>query len=280
MKYTILLLFCLLAWKTFSQNFNLYEFGKFQKNKITGIKVTNDTIEIKCYLESSESCACESWERFYLTRNASGDFICHPYDDEDNFIQANVYDGKIKSILIKYNAFEPCCSLVSGIYLMKPAPAAGSKVTPKLTSLNAAPKRFLDFWETFQAKMNLTDSIIKHIDFPYAINCSFLDDSEISQNQFKENGVEIYVNGNAFISKTFQKSFYPNNKGLAIVKYVDGYMSELMRAFITNKYENLENIYVVSELPNFETESGYKAYFRESNGSFYFIGFEGMEQGD
>ena len=37
---------------------------------------------------------------------------------------------------------------------------------------------------------------------------------------------------------------------------------------------------IISELAFYENEIGYKAYFRESNGTFKFIGFEGNEQGD
>jgi hypothetical protein len=279
MKYIYLITFCFYLNSVIGQNYFLYSEKKFQSEKITLVKITQDTVALKFYFKSSQQCACED-EIFYLTKNANGDFYSHPHEDENQFIQANIYAGKIKSILVKSSWEGPCCNLTSGIFIAKPAPPSGSTTTPKLQSLNFAPERFVNFWNSFQSKMKQTDSIIEMIDFPYVINCNFLDETQISKSQFQENGTEIYVNGNAFISNTFSASFYPNNKGLAIGKHTDGYMSEPIRSFIQQKFGDLENIYFISELPNFETETGYKAYFRESNGTFKFIGFEGIVQGD
>lgn len=280
MKKSLFITFCLIVSQTFSQNLNLYYSGKFQKDKITVAKVTNDTIDIKCFFESSETCACETFEVFQLTKNTNGDFITTLHDNEEEFIEVNVYEGKINSILIQSNWGGPCCNLISGIYLVKPAPVAGSTATPKLTTLNVAPKRFMDFWETFQSKMSITDSVIKLIDFPYAVNCNFLDVSNISLYEFKENGVDVFVNGNAFIKNTFSTMNHPKNKGLFFGKQSGLYINEYLSAGFTEKYGDLRNIYVISELAHYNEEGGYKAYFHESNGTFHFIGFEGMEQGD
>ena len=261
---------------------NYYDYygGKFHSEKITVVKVSADTVTLKFYFQSSQQCACEASELFKLTKNSYGDFFTHPYDNNEKFIQANVYDGKVKSIVVKSSSDDPCCNINSGVFVLKPAPPSGSKITPALKILNAAPIRFLNYWNAFQIKMAQTDSIIDLMEFPYAISCNYLDGTEVSFNEFKKYGTEIYGNGNAFIKNTFSSSNYPINKGLYLGKYVDGYMDESLNNFFTRKFGNLENIYIISELAFYENEIGYKAYFRESNGTFKFIGFEGNEQGD
>lgn len=280
MKSIILVSSLLFSFLLKAQNFFLYEGGKFQSSKISLVSITADTVTIKMFFPSSERCACEPSEIFKLSKNDKGDFFIHPNDDEEKFIQANVYDGKVQSICIKSD-YMMCCDLIGGIYLAKPTPPSGSTVTPKLQMLNAAPKRFLDYWTDFQSHLNTKDSIISFISFPYGIDCNYLYDvTSVTEQDFNENGIDVFVNGNAFISNTFSSMNYPKNKGLYFGLFMGGYMSENIKSFITNKYGDLENIYIVSELPNFEQGSGYKAYFRETNGSFKFIGFEGIEQGD
>lgn len=280
MKSIILVSSLLFSFLLKAQNYYQFSSGKFQTEKVTVVKVSEDTISVKLYFYSSERCACEETETFKLAKNEVGDYAIHPYDDESKIIQANVYDGKVKSILIKSSWDGPCCNINSGIFIQKPTPPAGSTTVPKVTSLNAAPKRFLDFWTDFQSKMNNTDSIIPMISFPYIVDCNYLDVTKITLSDFKENGVEVFFNGNAFISHTFSTMNYPKNKGLYFGKFMDGYLSETVSSFITANYTNLDNVYVVSELINFEQIGGYKAYFIESNGTFKFIGFEGIEQGD
>jgi len=271
--YSTILVFVVFINSIIAQT-NYYDYygDKFHSEKITVVKVSADTVTLKFYFQSSQQCACESSELFKLTKNSYGDFFTHPYDNNEKFIQANVYDGKVKSIVVKSSSDDPCCNINSGIYVVKPAPPSGSKITPALKILNAAPIRFLNFWGNFKNKMIIKDSIIDLIDFPFAIYCNYFNPGEVSKNEFKENE-------DGFSSFSHIYSYFKNNK-LYMGKYVDGYMSESLINFFTSKFGNLENIYIISELGFYENEEGYKAYFKESNGTFKLIGFEGLEYRD
>jgi len=279
MKHILAMLCFLILNIVYSQNYFQYSGSKFQSEKITLVKMTPDTIILKLYFYSSQSCACETSEKYYLTKNLMGDFFVNVNDSETDFIQANLMNGKVKSIEVSAGWTGPCCNLPTGVFLSKPVPPSGSTTTPKLQSIVAAPERFLNYWNSFQNKMKITDSIINEIEFPYIIDCSYLDQGEVIRTEFEKNGTEIYVNGNAFISGVFSNYNYPKNKNLYIGRYNDGYMSELLSTSFTNRFGNLKNIYVVSDLKYYEEGTGYKAYFRESNGTFKFIGFEGVEEG-
>lgn len=269
----------------FSQNFHLYQDNEFNSRKVSILKLSPDSLELKCFLDPSERCACESFEIYKLSKNQDGDYVGEVYGNS-TFIKAHCYEGKIKSIIIKNNRYYHCCELMSGIYLIKPTPPSGSKTTPKLTMVNAVPKKFLDYWETFKSRMNNSDSILQYIDFPYAVKCNYLDVTQVSLNEFQEMGVDVFVNGNAFIGNAFFEGNYPKNKGLffsRILYFEEGtipYLNDEFNSFFNHKFENLDEIYMVADLTHYFEEGGYKAYFRASNGSFQFIGFEGMEQGD
>ena len=103
-------------------------------------------ILVKLYFHSSQSCACESSEIYYLTKNLIGDFIVNINNSESDYIQANLLKGKVTSIIIKSQSYEPCCNIPSGIFLIKPTPPSGSSTTPKLQSLIVVPERFLIYW--------------------------------------------------------------------------------------------------------------------------------------
>lgn len=284
MKFNCLILFfCALCTQLFGQTFHLYENNKFGSRKITVVKFAPDTLEIKCNLNPSERCACAGFEIYKLTKNANGNYL----SQDNQVIEANIYDGKIKSFIVKGNRDYHCCEVWSGIYLVKPTPPSGSTTTPKLSSVNAAPKAFYDFWNAFQIKMNNTDSIKPFIHFPYAIKSNSLYDyTQISATEFQEYGVDIFVNGNAFIGTPFATFNYPKSKGLFISPLIAfendaiPYINEDFIAFFKRQYGSLDQIYIVAELAHYFEEGGYKAYFRAYDGTFEFIGFEGMEQGD
>jgi hypothetical protein len=277
-------LFAIVFSNLYGQTFHLYENNQFETRKISVGKFKADTLEIKCFLEPiGQYCACESYEIYALTKNQFGN-----YCSQDGYIQAqaNLYDGKIKSILINSCAHSHCCDVFGGNYLVKPTPPSGSKNTPKLSTVNAAPKQFYDFWNTFKAKMNNTDSIKPLIHFPYGLNCNYLDVKQITLEDFSKYGTEVFGGGNAFIKNTFSDYAYPKNKGLFFGQmfcdegsYLSYISEELKNHFIT-QFGNLNGIYVVSELSDYYQASGYKAYFRAKDDSFEFIGFEGLEQGD
>ena len=277
--YSILLVVLLNSIVAQTNYYNYYD-GGFHPEKITVVKVSNDTVTLKFYFQSSERCQCEDSELFKLTKNSYGDFFSQPYNNEGEFIQANVYGGKVNSIVVKSSPEDPCCSLIAGIFLTKPTPPSGSTTTPALQSLIVVPERFLTYWNTFQQKMQVKDSIINKIDFPYAIDLSYLNTGEVSKSEFDLNGIQTFVNGNAFITNNFSELSNPKNKNLFIGKYDGGYMSEKLSSFFTNKFGNLEHIYVVANLCCYTESTAYKAYFREQNSAFKFIGFEGVEQGD
>ena len=284
-------LFALVFSNLYGQTFHLYENNKFQTRKISVGKFKADTLEIKCFLNPSERCVCESYEIYALTKNQFGNYCAQLNNGEDEsqnkFIQANLYDGKIKSITIKGNMVYDCCGVSSGIYLVKPTPPSGSKNTPKLSTVNAAPKQFYDFWNTFKAKMNNTDSIKPLIHFPYGLNCNHSDIKQITLDDFSKYSTEY---GNTFFENTFRDyafPTFPNNKGLFFGQLFDfdgvalPYLSEELKNHFITQFGNLNGIYVVSELSNYYQASHCKAYFRAKNDSFEFIGFEGfIEQGD
>ena len=263
---------------THAQSFYRIEGGKFFANKLTIGKITTDTIFFKAYHSSSERCACESTESYEAVKNEHGDYILELYD---GYIKVNVIAGKATSVNVYGPNDYECCSIITGDYIAKPAPPSGSKTPGKLTKVNAAPEDFNVFWNSFQSKMKEKDSIIPHISFPYAISCSYLDNRYVSLDEFKKQGSDVFVNGNAFIAGVFSPQIYPNMKGLHIGtykpnRYIDANLSEKLTEF----HGNLENIIVVSELGKDQQETGYKAYFRKFNGTYKFIGFEGFEVGE
>lgn len=287
MKITYLLLTLCGLWTTLvGQTFHQYENNKFGSRKITVLKLTPDTLEIKCNLNPSERCACEGFEIFKLSKNERGNYYSDLGSDGDRFIEANIYDGKIKSFVVNKGEYN-CCEVASGIYLVKPTPPAGSTTTPKLSTVNAAPKEFFNYWNNFQSKMNNTDSIKEHIHFPYGIKCNWLYDyTQISSSDFQEYGVDVFVNGNAFIGTPFATFNYPKNKGLFISPVITydynilPYMNEDFVTFFKQQFGSLDDIYIVADLAHYFEEGSYKAYFRAKNDTFEFIGFEGSEQGD
>jgi hypothetical protein len=211
-------LFTLVFTNLYGQTFHLYENNNFVPGKISVVKFKADTLEIKCFLNPSEQCACGSYDIYELTKNQFGNYYAPlNYGDDESqnkFIQANLYEGKIKSISIKYHKDYHCCEVSSGIYLVKPTPPSGSKTTPKLSTVNAAPKQFYDFWNAFKAKMNNKDSIKPLIHFPYGLNCNYLGEKQITLDDFSKYGTEVFGGGNAFIKNTFSDYAFPKNKGL------------------------------------------------------------------
>ena len=136
---------------------------------------------------------------------------------------------------------------------------------------------FNEFWLRFQKEMNNKEAMLRQIDYPYSYSSNYLSDGEITKEQFSKEGPEIFVNGNAFIKTTFNKSSYPT---ISIKKYNNGYLNEYLKIQFLRKFSNLNDIYVISEKGNENDGIGYKAYFKKTNTSFAFIGFEGQEQGD
>lgn len=139
---------------------------------------------------------------------------------------------------------------------------------------------FNQFWLNFQKNINYKDSMLFRISFPYYYSCNYLDDGEISKEQFSKEGTKIFVNGNAFISNTFNRKNYPTIKSLSIRLYRDNYLNEYLKNQFLKKYGDLNEIYFISEIGNENEAIGYKAYFKKIKGTYFFIGFEGQEQGD
>ena len=289
-------LFAIVFSNLYGQTFHLYENNKFQTRKISVVKFTADTLEIKCFLNPSVQCVCDPYDIYKLTKNQFGNYLAPlNYGDDDSqnkFIQANLYEGKIKSISIKGNKLYHCCDVASGIYLVKPTPPSGSKTTPKLSIVNAAPKQFYDFWNAFKAKMNNKDSIKPLIHFPY-----------FCADGYRRTGIQItlddfskmdYDTEFRFIKNIFTDYAYPKNKGLFFGEIFDfdgevlTYLSEELKNHFTTQFGNLNGIYVVSELPSYFKKVTYtsvdevlqKAYFRAKDNSFEFIGFDYAELGD
>jgi hypothetical protein len=280
MNKTIIFILTALIAFTYANAQALYltEGGKFFPNKITVGKITPDTVYLKVHHTSSERCACESAESFEAVKNEAGEYTVDLYD---GYVKVNVIAGKATSVNVYGPIDYECCMVSTGDYIAKPAPPAGSKTPGKLTKVNAAPEDFLTFWKTFQSKMKDKDSIIPHIYFPYAISCNYLDNSYVTANEFSNEGTEIYVNGNAFIANTFSPEFYPDLKGLFVGPYKPNrYMDTNLAEKLNEFHGNLDNIIVVSELGKDQEQVGYKAYFKKTNGSYKFIGFEGFSEGD
>ncbi len=261
-----------------SQTLYLTEGGKFFPNKITIGKITPDTVYLKVHHTSSERCACESAESFEAVKNEVGEYAVDLYD---GYVKVNVIAGKATSVNVYGPIDYECCMVSTGDYIAKPAPPAGSKTSGKLTKVNAAPEDFLTFWKSFQSKMKDKDSITPHIFFPYAISSNYLDNQLVNTNDFSKYGTDIYVNGNAFIANTFTAEFYPDLKGLYVGPHKPNrYMDTDLAEKLTEIHGNLDNIIVVSELGKDQEQVGYKAYFKKTNGSYKFMGFEGFSEGD
>jgi hypothetical protein len=124
------------------------------------------------------------------------------------------------------------------------------------------------------------DTMLVKISFPYSYSCNYLDDGEITKEQFSKDGTEIFINGNAFIRNTFSTEEYPTIKSLSIELYEGGYLNDYLKNQFLKKYKNLNEIWVIAEIGNEDSAIGYKAYFKKINETFLFIGFEGQEQGD
>jgi hypothetical protein len=277
-------LFTLVFSNLYGQTFHLYENNKFETRKISVVKFKADTLEIKCFLNPSEQCACRSYDIYELTKNQFGNYYAPlNYGDDESqnkFIQANLYEGKIKSISIKEYKDYHCCEVSSGIYLVKPTPPSGSKTTPKLSTVNATPKQFYDFWNAFKAKMNNKDSIKPLIHFPYFFaNGNSLSGIQITLDDFSKMD---YNTEFRFIKNIFTDNAYPKNKGLFFGQIFDfdgvalPYLSEELKNHFITQFGNLNGIYVVSEL----VYGLQKAYFRAKDDSYEFIGFEYVEEGD
>ena len=147
-----------------------------------------------------------------------------------------------------------------------------------LNQFNA--QSFEEFWLTFQKKMVSKTAILPHISFPYTYSCNYLSDGQVSREEFLEHGIEIFINGNAFISNCFSEINYPSIEDISIQILEDGYINEYLKTQFLEQYGNLNDIYYLSEIGNENDAIGYKAYFKRIEENFYFIGFEGQEQGD
>jgi hypothetical protein len=135
-------------------------------------------------------------------------------------------------------------------------------------------QEFNTFWVSFNKQIQNKEYLLKKIDFPYAYSCNYLSDGEISKAMFQEMGTKVIMNGNAFISNCFF------GVQVSKMKYKNGYINEFLKEFFIKKFSNLDNLYVISEIGKEEESAGYKAYFQKSGAEFYFIGFEGQEEGD
>jgi hypothetical protein len=144
-----------------------------------------------------------------------------------------------------------------------------------LFSNSSYAQEFNTFWTSFNKQIKNKDYLIKKIDFPYAYSCNYLGDGEISKAMFQEQGTEVIMNGNAFISKSFF------TLQISKTKYKNGYINAYLKDFFIKKFSNLDNLYVICEKGKEEVSSGDKAYFQKSGTEFYFVGFESQqEQGD
>ena len=161
---------------------------------------------------------------------------------------------------------------------MKKILLAGFLFFTSVSTVNA--QTFSQFWLDFQNHMTSKEYMLNRISFPYSYSCNYLGNGEISKEKFSKEGVDIFVNGNAFIRGTFSKQNYPNIKSLSIGHFKDGYINNFLKTQFLKKYGDLNDIYYISEIGNEVKSIGYKAYFKKINGSFLFIGFEGQEQGD
>jgi len=132
------------------------------------------------------------------------------------------------------------------------------------------------FWSTFQKNLKVKTYLLSNISFPYFYSCNYLDPGKITKKEFEEQGIEIFVNGNAFISYSLDLPL----GSLSIKTYTNLYMDEYLKNNFLKTYGNLSDVYVISEKGNENDPIGYKAYFKLINGEFKFIGFEGQEQGD
>ena len=138
---------------------------------------------------------------------------------------------------------------------------------------------FNQFWVTFQKNLNVKTYLLSNINFPYFYSCNYMDPGFITKEQFQEQGVEIFMNGNAFISKNFSLKYSPpGSKSVKV--YTNQYMDEYLKDSFQKAFGNLNGIYVISEKGNEKQQIGYKAYFKLIHGSYKFIGFEGQEEGD
>lgn len=246
-------------------------------NKIVVTKVSADTIYLKMSISSSERCACDPIEKAEITKDESGIFRTDAFPM--GILTINMSKGKVTSINVSNDMDFECCSVMSGNYVVKPAADANGKIPP-LTRINAASEEFVNFWQTFQSKMNNKDSILPHIAFPYAVSCSYLDAVDVTKSQFEKDGPTLFVNGNAFISGTFSPEFYPKLKGLCIIPYIkNGYIDNTLQSNFESRFGDLNDIFIVSEFGNQDEQIGTKAYFKKINGKFQFIGFESVETG-
>lgn len=139
---------------------------------------------------------------------------------------------------------------------------------------------FNQFWEIFQKNLKVKTYLLSNINFPYFYNCNyFAEPGQITREQFQEQGPEIFMNGNAFISNNFSLQYNPPGS-LSTKVYSNQYMDEYLKDSFQKAFGNLSGIYVVSEKGKEGEPIGYKAYFKLIDGSFKFIGFEGQEEGD
>lgn len=260
---------------SFAQTFYQVEGDHFSVAKVMVSSPSPNKLIVKFPLQSSRRCQCEEYETFDLIKNENGDFVNYISTDEgmEKYIIANVFDGKIKSVVVK-NSQYGCCEIIGGVYLIKPA-------TGKVESVIAAPKKFMSFWKNFQLTMDKKDSIMNKIDFPYVLNCNYLDAELITVYNVDFDGKPKSETSNEncpyFISCPLNAANFPNNNGLFFGLYNGGYMNEKLRESFIYKYGGLDKIYFISDFLHVEEPYGVKAYFKELNGEFKFIGFENIE---
>jgi len=133
------------------------------------------------------------------------------------------------------------------------------------------------FWSTFKKNLKVKTYLLSNISFPYFYSCNyFAEPGQITKKEFEEQGIQIFVNGNAFISYSLDQP----PEYLSIKTYSNQYMDEYLKNNFLKAYGNLSDVYVISEKGNENDPIGYKAYFKLINGAFKFIGFDGQEQGD
>jgi hypothetical protein len=118
MKTLFLLAFTLFFGTSFSQNFYLKKDNKISKEDFVTVEtITQKTVKVKVYFQSSERCACESEEVFILTKKASGYYSVKPYGHEGKLIKAKVENGKVSYIVIEYDFSDNCCGFWPGVYV-------------------------------------------------------------------------------------------------------------------------------------------------------------------
>ena len=114
-----LLFFALLfTQQSFAQRFHLYEDSKFYDQHIDVAKMTNESISVKLYFQSSEQCACESVMTVVLKKKPNGTYVGHPYGHKEEVITAKMLNGKVQSIRVKTETYG-CCNIYGGVYLSK-----------------------------------------------------------------------------------------------------------------------------------------------------------------